>query len=107
LLGENAAKVLAKFTGIPEALAAAFVVDPNDGGEVSSHHWNITGALASSLFVSPFEPGGVALGRRDWAILRGTMWGVGTGRGHAHRRLDCVSAFARTFLQRVTKYLDF
>src|SRR5258708_7561159 len=48
-------KVLAKFTGIPEALAAAFDADPNKIGAKFHRIEHHQAHLASSFFVSPFE----------------------------------------------------
>src|SRR5256886_8503751 len=48
-------KVLAKFTGIPEALAAAFDADPRKTGATFHRVEHHQAHLASSFFVSPFE----------------------------------------------------
>src|SRR5204863_652372 len=48
-------KVLAKFTGIPEALAAAFDVDPKKIGAKFHRMAHHQAHLASAFFVSPFE----------------------------------------------------
>src|SRR3989442_1461989 len=48
-------KVLAKFTGIPEALAAAFDADPKKIGAKFHRIEHHQAHLASSFFVSPFE----------------------------------------------------
>ncbi len=72
------AKVLAKFTGIPEALAQAFDADPKairaQFHRVEHHQAH----LASAFFVSPFENASVlsADGLGDFAS---TMWATGTG----------------------------
>jgi carbamoyltransferase len=49
------AKVLAKFTGIPEALALAFDVDPKKIAAKFHRIEHHQAHLASSFFVSPFE----------------------------------------------------
>jgi len=55
LFAREVVKVLAKFTGIPEALAAAFDCrSQEDRSKVSSHRASHA-HLASSFFVSPFE----------------------------------------------------
>src|SRR5260370_7996184 len=48
-------KVLAKFTGIPEALASAFDADPKKLGAKFHRIEHHQAHLASSFFVSPFE----------------------------------------------------
>src|SRR5882757_8629729 len=86
-------KVLAKFTGIPEALAAAFDADPKKI-EAKFHRIEHHRAhLASSFFVSPFERAALlsADGLGDFAS---TMWGAGTG-----SRMNVYGA--------VTQYLGF
>src|SRR5260370_2218333 len=49
-------RVLAKFTGIPEALASAFDADPKKLGANFHRIEHHQPHLASSFFVSPFEP---------------------------------------------------
>src|SRR5207245_10813242 len=48
-------KVLTKFTGIPEALAATFDADPKGIGAKFHRIEHHQAHLASSFFVSPFE----------------------------------------------------
>lgn len=100
------AKVLAKFTGIPEALAQAFDVDPKSLKATFSRVEHHQAHLASSFFVSPFERAALlsADGLGDFAS---TMWGVGTGNG---MRIDGSVAFPHSlglFYSAVTQYLGF
>src|SRR5712692_4998467 len=71
-------KVLAKFTGIPEALASAFDADPKKLGAKFHRIEHHRAHLASSFFVSPFERAALlsADGLGDFAS---TMWGAGAG----------------------------
>ena len=74
------ARVLVKFTGIREALAAAFDADPAQlkaNFHRVEHH---QAHLASAFFVSPFERAALlsADGLGDFAS---TMWGTGAGNG--------------------------
>ena len=99
-------KVLAKFTGIREALAQSFDVDPaNITAEFHriEHH---QAHLASAFFVSPFEHAAVlsADGLGDFAS---TMWGAGTG-----NRMEIHGAIAfphslGMYYTAVTQYLGF
>src|SRR5713226_3092309 len=99
-------KVLAKFTGIPEALATAFDADPKKTGakfHCIEHH---QAHLASSFFVSPFERAALlsADGLGDFAS---TMWGAGAG---SRMRIDGAVAFPHSlglFYSAVTQYLGF
>jgi len=99
-------KVLAKFTGIPEALAAAFDADPKKI-EAKFHRIEHHRAhLASSFFVSPFERAALlsADGLGDFAS---TMWGAGTG---SRMNVDGVVVFPHSlglFYSAVTQYLGF
>ena len=70
------AKVLATFTGIPEALAATFDADPRKIKAKFHRVEHHQAHLASSFFVSPFESAALlsADGLGDFAS---TMWGVG------------------------------
>ena len=100
------AKVMVKFTGIPEALAAAFDTEP---GKIKAtfhrveHH---QAHLASSFFVSPFEEAALlsADGLGDFAS---SMWGV----GHGNRmEIDDAIAFPHSlglYYSAVTQYLGF
>jgi len=100
------AKVLAKFTGIREALAAALDCDPKTIAarfhRVEHHHAH----LASAFFVSPFERAALlsADGLGDFAS---TMWGSGCG-----NRMEIADAIAfphslGLYYTAVTQYLGF
>src|SRR6204780_4020776 len=100
------AKVLVKFTGIPEALAAAFDSDPaklkSQFHRVEHHQAH----LASTFFVSPFEQAALlsADGLGDFAS---TMWGAGHG-----NRMNIAGSIAfphslGLFYSAVTQYLGF
>ena len=99
-------KVLQKFTGIPEALAAAFDSDPaklKSAFHRVEHH---KAHLASSYFVSPFENAALlsADGLGDFAS---TMWGAGKGN---RMDIDGSIAFPHSlglFYSAVTQYLGF
>jgi carbamoyltransferase len=100
------AKVLAKFTGIPEALALAFDVDPKKIAAKFHRIEHHQAHLASSFFVSPFERAALlsADGLGDFAS---TMWGTGSG-----NRMDIEGAIAfphslGLFYSGVTQYLGF
>ncbi len=99
-------KVLAKFTGIPEALAAAFDADPKKIGAKFHRIEHHQAHLASAFFVSPFEQAFLlsADGLGDFAS---TMWGTGAGN---HMRIDGAVAFPHSlglFYSAVTQYLGF
>src|SRR5713226_9376590 len=99
-------KVLAKFTGIPEALAAAFDADPKRLGAKFHRIEHHQAHLASSFFVSPFERAALlsADGLGDFAS---TMWGTGTGN---RMSIDGAVAFPHSlglFYSAVTQYLGF
>ena len=100
------AKVLVKFTGIPEALAAAFDSDPAKlkirFHRVEHHQAH----LASAFFVSPFEQAALlsADGLGDFAS---TMWGTGIG---SRMKIDGAVAFPHSlglYYSAVTQYLGF
>jgi carbamoyltransferase len=100
------AKVLAKFTGIPEALAAAFDVDPQKIKATFHRVEHHQAHLASSFFVSPFEEAALlsADGLGDFAS---SMWG--TGRGN-RMEIDDAIAFPHSlglYYSAVTQYLGF
>src|SRR6266853_4323623 len=82
-------KVIAKFTGIPEALAAAFDADPKKLASKFHGIEHHLAHLASSFFVSPFERAALlsADGLGDFAS---TMWGAGAG---SRMRIDGAVAF--------------
>jgi carbamoyltransferase len=99
-------KVLAKFTGIPEALAQAFDTDP---ARVASSFHRVEhhqAHLASAFFVSPFERAALlsADGLGDFAS---TMWGSGDG---SRMRIEGAVTFPHSlglFYSAVTQYLGF
>ena len=100
------AKVLVKFTGIPEALAAAFDSDPAklkiQFHRVEHHQAH----LASAFFVSPFEQAALlsADGLGDFAS---TMWGTGIG---SRLKIDGAVAFPHSlglYYSAVTQFLGF
>jgi carbamoyltransferase len=100
------AKVLATFTGIPEALAAAFETDPKKLKTKFHRIEHHQAHLASSFFVSPFERAALlsADGLGDFAS---TMWGTGTGN---QMEVAGVVAFPHSlglFYSAVTQYLGF
>lgn len=100
------AKVLVKFTGIPEALARAFDTDPKKLRAKFHRIEHHQAHLASSYFVSPFEKAALlsADGLGDFAS---TMWGVGEGNC---MRIEGSVAFPHSlglFYTAVTQYLGF
>jgi carbamoyltransferase len=99
-------KVLAKFTGIPEALAKAFDMDPAKVAAKFHRVEHHQAHLASAFFVSPFERAALlsADGLGDFAS---TMWGSGTG---SRMKIDGAIAFPHSlglFYSAVTQYLGF
>lgn len=100
------ARVIAKFTGIPEALAAAFDADAKSIKAKFHRIEHHQAHLASSFFVSPFEEAALlsADGLGDFAS---TMWGVGRGN---RMEVDGAIAFPHSlglFYTAVTQYLGF
>lgn len=100
------AKVLAKFTGIPEALARALDVDPARIGARFHRVEHHQAHLASAFFVSPFERAALlsADGLGDFAS---TMWGSGAGN---RMKIEGAIAFPHSlglFYSAVTQYLGF
>ena len=100
------AKVLARFTGIPEALSVAFDSDPKKLTAKFHRVEHHQAHLASSFFVSPFERAALlsADGLGDFAS---TMWGTGNG---SHMNIDGAVAFPHSlglFYSAVTQYLGF
>jgi carbamoyltransferase len=100
------AKVLVKFTGVREALAASLDSDPKEIGAQFHRIEHHQAHLASAFFVSPFEHAAVlsADGLGDFAS---TMWGSGKG-----NRMDIVDAIAfphslGLYYTAVTQYLGF
>ena len=99
-------KVLAKFTGIPEALAEACDTDPRKTTAKFHRIEHHQAHLASAFFVSPFERAALlsADGLGDFAS---TMWGTGEGR---RMKIDGAIAFPHSlglFYSAVTQYLGF
>jgi carbamoyltransferase len=99
-------KVLAKFTGIPEALAQAFDADPAKIAAKFHRVEHHQAHLASAFFVSPFERAALlsADGLGDFAS---TMWGTGDGN---RMKIDGAIAFPHSlglFYSAVTQYLGF
>jgi len=100
------AKVLVKFTGIPEALAQAFDTNPATLGAKFHRVEHHQAHLASAFFVSPFERAALlsADGLGDFAS---TMWGSGSG---SRMKIDGAIAFPHSlglFYSAVTQYLGF
>jgi carbamoyltransferase len=99
-------KVLAKFTGIQEALAQAFDTDPAKIAAKFHRIEHHQAHLASAFFVSPFERAALlsADGLGDFAS---TMWGAGEG---SRMKIDGAIAFPHSlglFYSAVTQYLGF
>jgi carbamoyltransferase len=100
------ARVLARFVGIPEALAAAFDCDP---AAIRARYHRVEhhqAHLASAFFVSPFDQAALlsADGLGDFAS---TMWGSGDGN---KMRIDGSIAFPHSlgmYYTGVTQYLGF
>jgi len=100
------AKVLAKFTGIREALAAALDSDPKTIAAKFHRVEHHQAHLASAFFVSPFEKAALlsADGLGDFAS---TMWGSGSG---SHMEIADAIAFPHSlglYYTAVTQYLGF
>ncbi len=100
------AKVLAKFTGIREALAAAFDSDAKTIAAKFHRVEHHQAHLASAFFLSPFERAALlsADGLGDFAS---TMWGSGSG-----NRMEIADAIAfphslGLYYTAVTQYLGF
>jgi carbamoyltransferase len=100
------ARILVKFTGIPEALAAAFDTDPANVKAKFHRVEHHQAHLASAFFVSPFERAALlsADGLGDFAS---TMWG--TAAGNRMKIADAI-AFPHSlglYYSGVTQYLGF
>src|SRR6201998_3667836 len=100
------AKVLAKFTGIREALAASLDIKEKEIGAQFHRIEHHQAHLASAFFFSPFERAALlsADGLGDFAS---TMWGSGNG-----SRMDIADAVAfphslGLYYTAVTQYLGF
>jgi carbamoyltransferase len=99
-------RVMSKFTGIPDALAAAFDSDPAKLKATFHRIEHHQAHLASSFFVSPFDEAALlsADGLGDFAS---SMWGVGHGN---HMHIDGAIAFPHSlglYYSAVTQYLGF
>jgi carbamoyltransferase len=100
------ARVLARFVGIPEALAEAFEIVPE---KIRARYHRIEhhqAHLASAFFVSPFDQAALlsADGLGDFAS---TMWGVGRGN---RMQIDGAIAFPHSlgmYYTAVSQYLGF
>jgi carbamoyltransferase len=100
------AKVMVKFTGVREALAAAFGID---AAKISAKFHRVEhhqAHLASAFFVSPFDHAALlsADGLGDFAS---TMWGTGTGN---RMEIEDAVAFPHSlglYYSAVTQYLGF
>lgn len=100
------AKVLARFVGIPEALAQTFDVAPE---KIRAQYHRVEhhqAHLASAFFVSPFDHAALlsADGLGDFAS---TMWGVGRGN---RMQIDGAIAFPHSlgmYYTAVSQYLGF
>jgi carbamoyltransferase len=100
------AKVMARFVGIPEALAQAFDVAPEKIRATYHRIEHHQAHLASTFFVSPFDQAALlsADGLGDFAS---TMWG--TGRGN-RMSIDGAIAFPHSlglYYTAVSQYLGF
>jgi carbamoyltransferase len=100
------AKVLVKFAGVREALAASFESDPKQIQAQFHRIEHHQAHLASAFFVSPFERAALlsADGLGDFAS---TMWGSGNGKS-----MDIADAIAfphslGLYYTAVTQYLGF
>jgi carbamoyltransferase len=100
------AKVITKFTGIPDALAAAFDSDPAKMKAKFHRIEHHQAHLASSYFVSPFEHAALlsADGLGDFAS---TMWGVGHGNRMAIEGSIAFPHSLGLYYSAVTQYLGF
>ena len=100
------AKVLAKFTGIPEALAQAFDRDPKKLAAKFHRIEHHQAHLASSFYCSPFERAALlsADGLGDFAS---TMWGTGTGNRMWIEGSVVFPHSLGLFYSAVTQYLGF
>jgi len=99
-------KVLAKFTGIPEALANTFGSDPRKMRARFHRVEHHQAHLASSFYCSPFERAAL-LSADVLGHFPSTLWGVGEGQG---MRIDGTVAFPHSlglFYTAVTQYLGF
>jgi carbamoyltransferase len=100
------AKVLVTFTGIPEALAAAFDVDPRKLKAQFHRIEHHQAHLASSFFVSPFERAALlsADGLGDFAS---SMWGTAEGNRMSIQGSVAFPHSLGLFYSAVTQFLGF
>ena len=99
-------KVLAKFSGIREALAGAFETDPQKLKSTFHRVEHHVAHLASSFYCSPFEEAALlsADGLGDFAS---SMWGAGLGpRINVHGSIAFPHSLG-LFYSAVTQYLGF
>ncbi|HYK40221.1 MAG TPA: carbamoyltransferase C-terminal domain-containing protein [Candidatus Eremiobacteraceae bacterium] len=99
-------KVLAKFTGIREALATAFDADPEKLKATFHRVEHHVAHLASSFYCSPFEQAALlsADGLGDFAS---SMWGAGYGsRMNVHASIAFPHSLG-LYYSAVTQYLGF
>ncbi len=99
-------KVLAKFTGIPKALASAFDVDPKALSAQFHRVEHHIAHLASAFYCSPFAESALlsADGLGDFAS---SMWGAGRGQ---RMKIDGSIVFPHSlglYYSAVTQYLGF
>ncbi len=99
-------KVLAKFTGIPKALASAFDVDPKALSAQFHRVEHHIAHLASAFYCSPFAESALlsADGLGDFAR---SMWGAGRGQ---RMKIDGSIVFPHSlglYYSAVTQYLGF
>jgi len=100
------AKVLTKFTAVPEALARALDADPAKLKAKFHRIEHHQAHLASAFFVSPFERAALlsADGLGDFAS---SMWGTGTGRDMDIEGAITFPHSLGLFYSAVTQYLGF
>src|SRR6202007_283852 len=100
------AKVLAKFTGIPAALAAAFNIAPEKLSAKFHRIEHHIAHLASAFYCSPFNEAALlsADGLGDFAS---SMWGVGFGRRMNIHGGTAFPHSLRLYYSAVTQYLGF
>src|SRR5262249_14668371 len=99
-------KVIAKFTGIREALAQAFDIDPANLKAKFHRVEHHQAHLASAFFVSPFERTALlsADGLGDFAS---TMWGTGCGNRMSVEGAIAVPQSLGLYYTGVTQFLGF
>ena len=100
------AKVLVKFTGIPEALAASFDVAPEKLKAKFHRVEHHVAHLASAFYCSPFEEAALlsADGLGDFAS---SMWGAGFGRRMKFHGSVAFPHSLGLYYSAVTQYLGF